>query len=142
MAVPLLEDARRIWDKLGIEDVYSLSNLNYLGQALFEQQRPTEAERVLQSALQTGRRVLGARHKIIASVLDSLGTLYFVQGRIVEAEQSLTEAVELLRGNVASLRTLAGSLRVLGQVRLLQGRADLARQLFVEAEVLTRILGE
>ncbi len=141
-AAPLLEDARRIWEKLGIEDVYSLSNLNCLGQALFELQRPAEAERVLKYALQTGRRVLGGRHEIIASVLDNLGGIYFVQGRIVEAEQSLTEAVEMVRGDGAAVRTLAASLRALAEVRVLQGLAGSARQLFVEAEVLTRTLGE
>jgi tetratricopeptide (TPR) repeat protein len=142
MAVPLLEDARRIWEKLGIEDVHSLGNLNFLGQVLFELQRPAEAERVLQSALQTARRVLGGRHEIVASVLDNLGTLYFVQGRIVEAERLLTEAVEMLRGEAPALRILASCLRVLAEVRLLQGRTGSARELFVEAEVLTSTLGE
>ena len=54
----------------------------------------------------------------------------------------MTEAVEILRGDSAALRTLAGSLRALAQVRLLQGQGGSARQLVVEAEVLTRTLGE
>src|SRR5262249_8765127 len=81
MAAPLLEDARRIYEKQGIEDVHSLDNLNGLGQALFELQRTAEAERVLVYALQIGRRVFGGSHEAIAAVLETLGTLYFVQGR-------------------------------------------------------------
>ena len=65
MAAPLLGDARRIWEKLGIVDAFSVSNLNCLGQALFELQRPPEAVRVLEYALQTGRRVLGGRRLIV-----------------------------------------------------------------------------
>jgi len=141
-AAPLLEDARRIWEQLGVEDARYLMSLNYLASGMIERQRLAEAQQLLDRALQTGLRVLGEKHQVIAAILNILGGLYLDQGNAPKAEQSLTTAVAILRSLNSPPETLGTSLRGLAHVHWLRGDAATARRLFAESEVVTRALGE
>ena len=69
--------------------------LLYLGQALEEQGKYSEAEQVTQLALAIDERVLGPEHPQIASLLNNLGLLYDDQGKYVQAEPMYQRSLQM-----------------------------------------------
>ena len=91
-----------------------------------------DAQQLLESALAIRERLFGPNHFLVADTLIRLGLTQSRQGRLMEAEQMQTRAIEILRSQGPEPE-LAAALNNLGSVMSAQGRSKEAESRIREA---------
>ncbi|MHC4990375.1 MAG: tetratricopeptide repeat protein, partial [Planctomycetota bacterium] len=126
------------------EERVALDTMSNLGMALTGQGRLSEAERVLDEALEEQRLLLGGAHPDTTNTMAKLAGLYRTMDRLDQAETLWTEVLDLHKQNLGpehdyTLQATAG----LAQVRFSQYRYVDAEELLVElVEIRARTMGD
>jgi len=116
--------------------------LDALGQLRVEQRRWEEAEKLIRQAIECCGPA-GEKNPCKLNATGHLGDLYFIQGRIAEAEVLSKDVVdELRRTPSVPGAMLAAALRSLAGIYEVEGRYSLAEPLLKESLALTSHLGE
>jgi tetratricopeptide (TPR) repeat protein len=102
--------------------------------------QPKQAQQQLEQALAIRERLFGPNHALVADTLNRLGLAHFHQGRMSEAEQMHSRAVEILRMQARS-SDLAAALNNLGNVLSAQGRPKEAEERIRQAVSIWESLG-
>ena len=143
-----LDDAEKLWSRqleiiqkeYGEEHEIAMNVMNHLANTYGHQGRPKEAEEMFCKVLEINERVRGDRYFTFIAALN-LGAQYFFMGRYEEAQQLLTEALEVARqrwgskyekGTLMYTMILANLYRATGQYeeaeQLLETTLETARQ--------------
>jgi tetratricopeptide (TPR) repeat protein len=135
----LFQDALGLWRQLGGHDLQVLSSLAGLGQAIGQQGRLDEAERVVNQALQLARQVLNDDHPTVVGLQGNLGAVLAKQGRAAESEALNRRVLEWRQQHLgASHPEVAFAMFNLAQCISLQGRHAEAEPLLREALAIRR----
>jgi tetratricopeptide (TPR) repeat protein len=94
-----LDIRRRI---LGPDNLDTLTSMNDLGTALWQQARYPEAEKLTRAVVDGRRRILGANDPQTLSAMTNLGILLNLEGRYPEAESLLRELLDRYRRTLGS----------------------------------------
>jgi CHAT domain-containing protein len=94
-AIPLVQQALTIWEKLSPDDLYIATPLIQLGDLYTAQGRYAEAEPLYKRALAIREKALGPEHAYIAQSLNNLALLYNYEGRYADAEPLFRRALAI-----------------------------------------------
>ena len=118
-------DPRRVRSELG------------LGEAYRRQGQIEKAQRLLELARDHARALSPAEPELRADVLESLGLLEVMQGRLAEAEAAFTECAEIRIGSLEPTATeTAESIVLLAEVQRRLGKHRLAEVNLLEAALI------
>ncbi len=144
-AMPLQKHAlatrRRV---LGEEHKDTMTSINNLGELLYMQEKPNEAEPYIREALEKRRRVLGEEHKDTLMSINNMGAVLCTQGKLDESEPYIREALEARRRVLGEEnKDTIESINNMAMLLELQGKLNEAERYHREAlEKSRRVWGE
>jgi tetratricopeptide (TPR) repeat protein len=115
-------------------DEYILSLMNHVATYLYKRARYAEAQQFFECSLETGERILGPEHSLVAETLHGLAQLSLEQGQYTRAESLFQRAVQIREKALgADHPMVAASINMLGILYWKRGRHEQAELMLQRA---------